>query len=433
MRKSYSQLKIAIIHVEADVVSILERAKKRSLVTGRVVPESLILKSLHEISHSLHVLIPETDFYANILNEDDVDPILIHCEMHMKGEHPHHKRHHHKRLPGNKDEGKTVDHPKEIDTDEWILDKKDKEIVPPLSTIAIDEDENKKKSEEPEPIPYILTTIKRKKADPNDVPIEAEKQANEEKAAAEEEEHKKKLNLHTTNATEELQAKKPYSLAELVLSDDRDKKLRHDGHHHHEHHKSHHALNVIQKERKAELEAAAAAAAQAKKLSGPVIEIGPDGTIIEKTIKEVDDWYFYFHKVWSMRCALSRPLSKLKRLPTIRDAGGTSALKLDELIEEEGKEAQNETTVTVGHSKDDHEKGKNDKKKDKNGIPEHYDVDGTNDSWLCASWSTLRESMSGDNGGSNNWWSWVCSDASINPETVYVPDEKYKLNSNIEH
>ncbi len=82
LRKRFPTLKIAIIHVRAEIERVLERARRRSVVTGRVVPEELIMESLSAVDRSMEVLVPQTDFYARIDNEDEGDPILEYCEMH---------------------------------------------------------------------------------------------------------------------------------------------------------------------------------------------------------------------------------------------------------------------------------------------------------------------------------------------------------------
>ena len=87
LRSNYPIIKIAILQVEAETSTILHRAKQRALITGRVVPQELILDALKEIAHSMKVLVPHSDFYARMTNNDGTDPHLFHAEFHAKDDH----------------------------------------------------------------------------------------------------------------------------------------------------------------------------------------------------------------------------------------------------------------------------------------------------------------------------------------------------------
>jgi uncharacterized phage-like protein YoqJ len=49
LRDEFPNIKIAIINVTAETETVLSRARKRALITGRVVPEKVIIESMHDI------------------------------------------------------------------------------------------------------------------------------------------------------------------------------------------------------------------------------------------------------------------------------------------------------------------------------------------------------------------------------------------------
>ncbi len=87
LRRLYPILKIAIVHVDANVFTILDRAKQRAVVTGRVLTEKTILNSVKDVTSTMNILTPHCDFFARIINEDGVDPVLANCELHIRDEH----------------------------------------------------------------------------------------------------------------------------------------------------------------------------------------------------------------------------------------------------------------------------------------------------------------------------------------------------------
>ena len=85
LRDIFPVLRIAIINVSAKTETVLQRALKRAEVTGRIVPESVILETINTLPQSLDILRPKSDYYADISNEDHQDPFLDYCEMRNKG------------------------------------------------------------------------------------------------------------------------------------------------------------------------------------------------------------------------------------------------------------------------------------------------------------------------------------------------------------
>jgi hypothetical protein len=73
-RESFGMLtspKTALFHITAQIDLILQRAKKKSVETGRVIHQDSILKSLETIPSSIKVVRPSVDFYCEIENGSD--------------------------------------------------------------------------------------------------------------------------------------------------------------------------------------------------------------------------------------------------------------------------------------------------------------------------------------------------------------------------
>jgi hypothetical protein len=81
LRETFPKLKLSILYIEASIENVLKRANSRALVTGRFVPEDLIIKTAEEIPHSLELLTPQVEFFARIINENEREPFLMECEM----------------------------------------------------------------------------------------------------------------------------------------------------------------------------------------------------------------------------------------------------------------------------------------------------------------------------------------------------------------
>lgn len=81
LRFSFPKLKIAILSITASVETVFLRAAKRAKITGRIVPEKVLLDTINKIPKSLEKLVPQTDFYAHISNENNCEPQIDYCEM----------------------------------------------------------------------------------------------------------------------------------------------------------------------------------------------------------------------------------------------------------------------------------------------------------------------------------------------------------------
>jgi len=75
IRNRFPHYRISIFYVEADEATIRARIKHRAQITGRDVPEHLIVDSLQAMDRVLKTLTPLCDFVARINNEGSV-PVL---------------------------------------------------------------------------------------------------------------------------------------------------------------------------------------------------------------------------------------------------------------------------------------------------------------------------------------------------------------------
>ena len=76
LRVTFPNLKIAILYVTASVDTVLTRVKKRGEITGRLVPEEVILGTLKQLPESMRVLSPYSDFVAAFENESELPRLL---------------------------------------------------------------------------------------------------------------------------------------------------------------------------------------------------------------------------------------------------------------------------------------------------------------------------------------------------------------------
>ena len=76
LRLRFPNLKIAILYVTASVDTVLTRARKRGEITGRLVPEDVILSTLKQLPESMRVLSPYCDFVAAFENEGELPRLL---------------------------------------------------------------------------------------------------------------------------------------------------------------------------------------------------------------------------------------------------------------------------------------------------------------------------------------------------------------------
>ena len=85
LKNTYPRLKIGILHVTAKTESILERARKRGLVTGRVVPPIVIQNTIEAIPKSLALLAPLADLVC-VFDNDDENPLsIVHLSERSEG------------------------------------------------------------------------------------------------------------------------------------------------------------------------------------------------------------------------------------------------------------------------------------------------------------------------------------------------------------
>ena len=94
LRAKFPKLKIAILHVTADTQAILERARKRGEITGRVVPEIVLKNTIEALPSSMALLAPLADLVTVFENNDD-KPLTISHMSERTAEHectaqPHH-------------------------------------------------------------------------------------------------------------------------------------------------------------------------------------------------------------------------------------------------------------------------------------------------------------------------------------------------------
>lgn len=67
LRLDFPIIKIAIMHVHAPLHTVLMRARKRAKVTGRLVPEELIIEAVQRIPESVSQLVPEVTLFSEVL------------------------------------------------------------------------------------------------------------------------------------------------------------------------------------------------------------------------------------------------------------------------------------------------------------------------------------------------------------------------------
>lgn len=81
LRQSFPKLKIAIMQVTADEESIINRAKRRGKITGRVVPDIVIRNTIAKIPESMALLSPLADVVVVFANEEEQPLKLVHMSQ----------------------------------------------------------------------------------------------------------------------------------------------------------------------------------------------------------------------------------------------------------------------------------------------------------------------------------------------------------------
>lgn len=80
IRKNHPAYRIAILYVHANETQVLERAKRRAELTGRVVPVEEIKDSLYRVPRTVAILMPKADFVAHIKNDGDHPTLTGFCD-----------------------------------------------------------------------------------------------------------------------------------------------------------------------------------------------------------------------------------------------------------------------------------------------------------------------------------------------------------------
>jgi Zeta toxin len=68
LRRDYPSFSIAILHITAPRQAVLERAKNRAKITGRVVPQKLLEEVMQQVPASVSRLRSMVDFFVEIHN-----------------------------------------------------------------------------------------------------------------------------------------------------------------------------------------------------------------------------------------------------------------------------------------------------------------------------------------------------------------------------
>ena len=68
LRCDYPNVKISILHVDAPKETIIERATKRGIATGRYIPRRTLERAMGQVSRSIEILRKHADFYCRLYN-----------------------------------------------------------------------------------------------------------------------------------------------------------------------------------------------------------------------------------------------------------------------------------------------------------------------------------------------------------------------------
>lgn len=77
LRRTHPGLKIAILHITAPPEAVLERAKHRAKITGRVVPEKLLQEVMTQVPKSVKILREKADVFVELYNGITDDEIQL--------------------------------------------------------------------------------------------------------------------------------------------------------------------------------------------------------------------------------------------------------------------------------------------------------------------------------------------------------------------
>mmetsp|Transcript_10832 Transcript_10832/g.26001 ORF Transcript_10832/g.26001 Transcript_10832/m.26001 type:complete len:481 (+) Transcript_10832:74-1516(+) len=71
LRRDYPGIKIAILHVTASPEAVLQRARKRAKVTGRIVPVELLQRVMQQVPASVRLLKEKVDVFVELFNGEN--------------------------------------------------------------------------------------------------------------------------------------------------------------------------------------------------------------------------------------------------------------------------------------------------------------------------------------------------------------------------
>ena len=71
------KLRIGVLHIMAPRDAVFDRARERSIITGRVVPHETLENSLREVPKSVRILAPLVDFFAELYNAPNSEDIEL--------------------------------------------------------------------------------------------------------------------------------------------------------------------------------------------------------------------------------------------------------------------------------------------------------------------------------------------------------------------
>jgi predicted kinase len=83
LRREYSSLRIAILHITAPSELVFARASNRARQTGRVIPHTTLEESMIQVPESIRRLSSLADFYAQLHNNADHPDIFLQKPDHL--------------------------------------------------------------------------------------------------------------------------------------------------------------------------------------------------------------------------------------------------------------------------------------------------------------------------------------------------------------
>merc|ERR1712238_94575 len=79
LREEYGEigLRIGILHITAPKEAIFDRARERSKITNRVVPQHILEHAIEKVPRSVKILAPLADFVAELNNAPSANDIEL--------------------------------------------------------------------------------------------------------------------------------------------------------------------------------------------------------------------------------------------------------------------------------------------------------------------------------------------------------------------